>query len=81
MSQKLTFLCMLAVLVLSGTEVQAAEGRCNASGDQANVDRRRVREFFREEIRVSQPDQTICACVELYLRLQREQDRGDGVRG
>jgi hypothetical protein len=61
MTQKLTFLCMLAVLVLGGTEAQAAEGSCNASGDQANADKRRVREFFREEIRVSRPD---------YLRLR-----------
>lgn len=49
MSQKLTFLCMLAVLVLGGTEAQAAEENCASSTAQRmNAHKQLVEDMFRE---------------------------------
>ena len=49
MTQKLTFLCMLAVLVMGGTEAQAAEENCTSSTDQRmNAHKRLVEDIFRE---------------------------------
>jgi hypothetical protein len=49
MSQKLTFLCMLAVLVLGGTEAQATEENCTSSTDQRmNAHKQLVEDMFRE---------------------------------
>lgn len=49
MSQKLTFLCMLAVLVLGGTEAQAAEENCTSSPEQVlKAHNQLVKDIFRE---------------------------------
>ncbi len=57
MTQKLTFLCMLAVLVLGGTEAQAAEENCTSCTDQRmSAHKRLVADIFREML--ANPAQT-----------------------
>jgi hypothetical protein len=57
MTQKLTFLCTLAVLVMGGTEAQAAEENCTSSTDQRmNAHKRLVEDIFREML--TNPSQT-----------------------
>jgi hypothetical protein len=57
MTQKLTFLCMLAVLVLGGTEAQAAEESCTSSTDQRmNAHKQLAQDIFREML--TNPSQT-----------------------
>jgi hypothetical protein len=49
MSQKLTFLCMLAVLVLGGPEAQTTDENYSSSPDQrSNAHKRLVEDIFQE---------------------------------